>query len=367
MKVFTVGGATQDIFIHYSHPESLVIKNKQETRSYLLLEKGAKIEVETLSYSMGGGATNTATSFKKLGCSVAPLMKVGVGKAGQYIIDHLSDLGIDTQYVARDSETGTGLSYIVPSFEGDRTIFVYRGANAHLTITEIPFDAIKNGDVLYITALHGNSAHVLLPLVKFAKQHKLKVALNPGAEQLSTGFKELEKALAFVDILILNNQEAKKFLLSLAQQLAPKDLKEKIKIPLTLEKLPDLIKSLVYIENINFNLKDFCKEMFARGPRIVVVTNGEEGVYVAHKKTIYFHPSLPAKVVDTVGAGDAFGSCFAAYIFNDKKLTDALIYGILNASSVISYEDATSGLLTQKELQKRALTIDQNRIKRFIV
>ncbi len=367
MKVFTVGGATQDIFIHYTHPESLVIKSARETRSYLLLEKGAKITVETLSYSTGGGATNSALSFTKLGCSVTTLIKVGVGKAGQYIIDHLIDQNIDTQYIKKDFDTGTGLSYIIPSFEGDRTIFVYRGANAHLQLSDLPFDAIKDADVLYITALHGNSAHVLLPLVTFAKKHKLKVALNPGAEQLTSGFQDLEKALAYVDIFILNSDEAKKFLLSLAQQLTPKDLEAKIKIPHNLKTLPDLIKSLVYIENINFNLKDFCKEMFARGPSIVVVTNGEEGVYVAHKKSVYFYPSLPAKIVDTVGAGDAFGSCFAAYVFGGEKIPHSLMYGILNSQSVISYEDATTGLLTRKELEKRIARIDHRKIERFVL
>jgi len=365
MKIFTLGGATQDIFIHYQDPESLVFKSKKEIRSYLLLEKGAKIEVETLSYSTGGGATNSAISFKKLNFDVATFIKIGIGKAGQYVLDQLEKYKINTKYVLRDKKIGTGLSYIIPSFEGDRTIFAYRGANAHLKKSEVPLEAIKKSGHLYITSLSGNSSKVLVPMTNYAKKNNIKVAVNPGVSQLSVGCKTLAEALKNIDIFILNSQEAKIFLLSLAKQLSPKELERDIKSPIKFEELPQLVKSLVYIENINFNLKDFCKEIMSRGPSIVVVTNGEEGVYVAHKKTIYFYPSLPTNVVDTVGAGDAFGSCFTASIFKGLKIEAALINGIINACSVISYEDAKTGLLTWKELEKRAKKVDPLLMKKF--
>jgi len=364
-KIFTIGSATQDIFIHYQNPESLVIKNKRETRSYLILEKGAKIDVETLNYSTGGGATNSAISFKKLDFAVSPIIKTGAGKAGQYIQDQLENYNIDTSYITKDKTTGTGLSYIIPSFEGDRTIFAYRGANKKLTIKEVPLNIIKKDCNLYITSLSGNASKILLPLTAHAKKQKIKIAVNPGIGQLSTGCKELAQALKNIDIFILNSQEAKTFLQNLAKQLSPKELERDIKSCVAFEKLPKLIQSLVYIENVCFNLKDFCKEIMSRGPSIIVVTNGEEGVYVAYKKTLYFFPSLPTKVVDTVGAGDAFGSCFAASIFKDLSIESALINGIINASSVIGYEDTKTGLLTWKELKKAATKIDKSLIKKF--
>jgi sugar/nucleoside kinase (ribokinase family) len=364
MNVLTLGGATQDIFVHYKDPESLVIKNKRETRSYLLLEKGAKIEIESLSYSTGGGATNTAISFKKLGFAVAPIIKTGAGKAGQYVQSQLEHYGIDTSHIIKDATVGTGLSYIIPSFEGDRTILAYRGANEKMTIDDIPLEALKNAQCLYITSLSGNSAKVLVPVADFAKKHNLRVAVNPGVSQLSVGCKTLAQALKHIDIFILNSQEAKTFLLNLANQLLPKQL-EPNKPVIHIETLPQLIKSLVYIEDINFNLKDFCTEIMHRGPSIIAVTNGEEGVYVAHEKTIYFYPSLPAQVVDSVGAGDAFGSCFAASLFEGYSVEDAIIHGVINASSVIEYEDATSGLLSREEIIKRAQHIDRSLMKTF--
>ncbi|HBR70547.1 TPA: carbohydrate kinase [Candidatus Dependentiae bacterium] len=367
MKVFTVGGATQDIFIHYQNPESLIIKNNRETRSYLLLEKGAKIEVEELTYSTGGGATNSAVSFKKLGFDVSPIIKIGIGKAGQYIQDQLEALDIDCSFITKDKSVGTGLSYIIPSFEGDRTIFAYRGANKKLTKNNIPFDAIKTGTFLYITSLSGDSSKMLVPLAIHAKKERVPVAVNPGISQLSSGCKDLARALKDIDIFILNSHEAKIFLQSMSKQLSPKELEKDIQSHVSFEKLPDLIKSLVYIENVCFNLKDFCKEIMSRGPSTVVVTNGEEGVYVAHKKTIYFFPSIPTEIIDTVGAGDAFGSCFSASIFKGLKIEEALINGMINASSVISFEDAKNGLLGWKEIEQKKQKINKILMKKFKV
>ncbi len=365
MKVFTIGGATQDIFIHYQDPESLIIKNNKETKSYLLLEKGAKIEVEELTYSTGGGATNSAFSFKKLGFDVHPVIKTGAGKAGQYIEDQLIKEKINTSYIIKDKNVGTGLSYIIPSFEGDRTIFAYRGANKKLSLKNIPLKEIRSGTYLYITSLSGDASQILVPITKHAKKNNVPVAVNPGASQLCVGCKELAKALKYIDIFILNSQEAKIFLQSLAKQLSPKELEKNIKSTICFEKLPDLVKSLVYIENVCFNLKDFCNEIMSRGPSIIVVTNSEEGVYVAHQKTLYFFPSIPTEIIDTVGAGDAFGSCFAASIFKGLKIEDALINGIINASSVISFEDAKSGLLTWKTLETTRKKIKRSLMKKF--
>ena len=365
MKIFTVGSATQDIFIHYTNPESLIIKNKKETKSFLLLEKGAKIDVEDLTYSTGGGATNTAFSFKKLNFDVSTIIKTGSGKAGNYVEKQLKEAGIDTSFIVKDHTIGTGLSYIIPSFEGDRTIFAYRGANKKLQKKDIPFSKIKKGSFLYITSLSGDSSKVLTPLTTHAKKAGVPVAVNPGISQLSSDNKDLEKALKNIDIFILNSQEAKIFLQSLTQQISPKELEEKIKSCVSFKDLPELIKSLVYIENICFNLNDFCKEIMARGPSIIVVTNGEEGVYVAHKKTLYFFPSLPAKIVDTVGAGDAFGSCFSASIFKGETIENALINGIINARSVISFEDAKTGLLDWQTIAQQKKNVNQKLIEKF--
>ena len=89
MKVLTIGGATQDSIIEYSEPETLNLQSHRGTRSYLLLEEGKKIEVETLGHYSGGGATNSAVTFSRFGFDVATFCLVGNDSAGEFIIQDL--------------------------------------------------------------------------------------------------------------------------------------------------------------------------------------------------------------------------------------------------------------------------------------
>jgi sugar/nucleoside kinase (ribokinase family) len=116
---------------------------------------------------------------------------------------------------------------------------------------------------------------------------------------------------------------------------------------------PRLLQAPIAYQSILLDAHLFFQEMLARGPKIIVVTNGAEGVYVASNDGILFHPSLPTKVVNTLGAGDAFGSTFVANYLEGKSIKEAMLYGIINAASVLTFLDAKSGLLTKEELEKR--------------
>ena len=74
--------------------------------------------------------------------------------------------------------------------------------------------------------------------------------------------------------------------------------------------MPELLQAPMIHQGLCFGLQTFFQEVHARGPKIIVVTNGKEGVYVSHKESIFFHPSLSVPVISTLGAGDAFGSGF---------------------------------------------------------
>jgi fructokinase len=50
-----------------------------------------------------------------------------------------------------------------------------------------------------------------------------------------------------------------------------------------------------------------------QGPEVAVVTRGERGALVVTASEIVTVPGVPAQVVDTIGAGDAFGGAFLAW------------------------------------------------------
>lgn len=370
MKVLTIGGATKDMFIHYQGTDVMTITKKQLQLSYMLFESGEKIEIDDLIIKTGGGATNSAISFKRLGMDTSCFCKIGPDHVGKYIIEKLDSEGINTAHIKTSSIHKSGISFIINSSQGDYTIFAYRGANGYLENNEVPFDHIKEVNQLYITSLSHDSAKILPEIAAFAKQHHIPVAINPGISQLAEGTQQLKESLAFIDILILNSSEAKTFMIALTQNdAAYKDAFEcKNSAELCGQNIqtsdPYLLSAPIIHESSNFGLQNFFKEVMKMGPKIVVVTNGKNGVYVATSDKILFHPSLKANVINTVGAGDAFGSCFVASQMLGYDIPTALKHGIINSASVLEHIGAKEGLLSHDQLKERADKIP-NFIKTF--
>jgi len=98
-KVVTIGGATQDIFIKYENPKMLRIYSKKYKKEFTLLKEGSKIEIQELSYSTGGGATNSAASFKRLGFDVSTIFKIGKDPQADLIIKALKKENIENSVI----------------------------------------------------------------------------------------------------------------------------------------------------------------------------------------------------------------------------------------------------------------------------
>lgn len=320
-KIITIGGATQDIFIHHEAVDFAHLTS-------------CKIEVSGLHRATGGGATNSAVSFKQIGFDVTTFFKVGNDYAGNAVIADLKQAGIHLEHIIQTSGAPTATSFVIRHTE-ECIVFVYRGANMTITEEEIPYQAFEEKDCAYITSLSGLSASLLPKICNTLQAKNITIAVNPGAGQLKFGATALLNSLPSIDVFILNKNEA--------------------------EKLWDVCACTQ--KNIPFSLEKYCMMIMQRGPQIVVVTDGPRGVYVAHKNTLYFHESIATKITNTVGAGDAFGSTFFACLQLGISLKEALLYGLINSSSVLSSSDAKAGLLYFDDLQHKVHEIGINGIK----
>ena len=373
-KVLTVGGATIDIYLHYEGADFMSINQKNQIFNYMLFKSGEKIEVENILYFTGGGATNSSVSFKRLGFDTTCFCQVGKNSEGKEIIKELEGEGIDISKIIISEQYPSGKSFIINSLKKERTIFAYRGANGFLDANKIPFNEIKNSNQIYITSLSYNSSNLLPNIVEFAHKNNIPVAINPGISQLANGTKKLKESLKYIDIIILNSSEAKTFMIALTKddeeyKKAFESSKNKTKITLfdKTNEIPYLLKTPFIYENFYFSIRKFFKEIIKMGPKIVVITNGENGVYVCTKNELLFHPSIKTEIRDTLGAGDAFGSCFVGSILHGNNIEDSLKYGIINSSSVIGQIGAKPGLLTYKKLKEKAKKLDTNLMQKFSI
>lgn len=350
-KVLTIGNAMRDLFLQYdtSCTKQFCATNDQP---FIGFAEGTKIEVTQLDQYLGGGAANSAASFSLLGLFSSIICKIGNDKDGDFILSCLEKQMINTDYVITSMQGLTGTSIIIPCSSGNRTVLVYRGINTSMTMQEIPKDAIKETDILYITSLSGESAHILEPITYYAQQNNSIIAVNPGSNQITYHLNSLITALSWITILILNTREACMLLSNIV------GIEFVIKTTDKTQTHPELMHSGQKKEKNVFDIHTFIKKVHSLGPRIIAVTNGKEGVYVSDGNTLYFHPSIPTTPISTVGAGDAFGSTFVAFLALEYSLETSLQAGLIQSSAVIQHQGPQTGLLTVEKIKGLISTIN---------
>ena len=359
-KILTIGSAMQDIFTEYDGVETLHLHTKEEDLSYVCMRAGRKIEIKNVVYYCGGGAANSAVSFARSGFDVSIFCKIGTDQAGDFIIHSLTKENVSTHNILRTSIAQSGNSFIVPGPQGNSAVLVFRGANTNITQQELPEAAIAQADQLYITSLSGPTAPLLIAITQLAKKYKKSVAANPGTSQLHAGADYLKEALKNIDTLILNSYEAELLMTALMIQLPPIETAQSPDAS-----LPELLKKPLGSATTMFTLQHFFKTVHECGPQTIVVTNGAEGVYACDGTTIYFHPSIKIDIVSSIGAGDAFGSCFVAQLTHNASIDDALRAGIINSACVIQHLGTQTGLLTRDELDAHRAQLDTTLLKKY--
>ncbi len=303
--VITIGGASQDIYLESESFNK--IKDKKILEKFAGgLPSEVKTEIENAIFETGGGGTNTACTFSRLGLKVAYLGNIGDDKAGAEIKKVLKKEKVSTVLVKTDPDDRTAFSVILTSPTQKRIILVYRGAEKDLAITDSDLKKLKT-KWFYITSLAGN-LKLLKRTVDWASENKIKVAINPGQKELEQKEK-LKSILEKVDILILNLREANEF--------SGQDEIEKIA-----EKI----------------LSDFNGTL--------VITLGAKGAAVFDRKNIFqIKTEAKKNIKDTIGAGDAFGAGFVCGIILKSDISFGLQLGVANARAVLEQMGAKKGLL----------------------
>lgn len=262
---------------------------------------GEKIEVEELFLSSGGGGTNTAAGFARLGLSTACVARFGDDLFGGFVLKNLQREKFDLKYLIKKTGDTTDCSVVLVNPDGSRTILVNRG-KTKIDSVVFPWQVLEETKWLYIASLEGN-VDLLTEIVAKAKEKGTEVVLNPGNRELQAGEK-LRPVFSQIKALVLNRGEADEFGIH---------------------------------------------GRWETGPEIVVITNGCQGVKLFCPKVNLFAEAFVVPVVDETGAGDAFSAGFVAGLVKGLSLKEALKLGVANGASVVSQFGAKSGLLRENE------------------
>lgn len=301
--VVCVGNATIDVFIQL---------HAKVQQGCLLLPVGAKKEIDSIFYSTGGGATNTAVGFKRLGLNTAVLAAVGKDFGGKIVLNELRKEKTNTKLIAALPGFSTSYSAILTGFGADRIILTYGGATTHLgEERQIRWGLLQQARWLHITSFH-SKPHLLEKILAFSEQKQVPVSFNPGMSEIKLGLQKLLPLLRKVDVLLLNRAEAS-------------FLTGETKIEKILRKLQAIVP-------------------------LVVVTEGAKGAHATNGAYYYFKPTYKVKIADTTGAGDAFHCGFVAALIKGMPVEKAMSWGNANAQSVIMHLGAKNKLLSLHEI-----------------
>ena len=216
------------------------------------------------------------------------------------------------------------------SFEGDRTVLTQRGANSTLVKDELNWASLRGAKAIYCSSLSNESEEVLAHIAEFCHKNDTKFACNPGATTIKKGIESQSQTLSFTNILILNKHEAS-------------DLTGIIEK--TESKYDEVNDENInpYIKKMLVTLKNLVKD-------VVVITDGKKGIYVYDGKKFYSANPYPARVVSTLGAGDAFASTFVGTMIKTDDIQKSISLALINSASVVEEYGAQTGLKTYDTL-----------------
>lgn len=305
--IITVGSAVIDAFVETKLRE----KNRE-----MILPVGHKLLVDHLGFATGGGGTNTAATFSKMGLKTGFLGKLGRDENAKVILKELKEKKVD--FLGVQGREPTGYSVVIDSKYRDRTILTFRGANENLRFEELKKSKLDTG-WFYFSTMNEKSLETQVKLSEIARKNGARIAYNPGAHIISAEREKVLRILKRCEVLILNEIEAENL------------------VGTNDEEAFDKIRKL--------------------GPKVVAITYGENGNKVYDGNFLYRSDVNNVKVVERTGAGDAFAAGFLTAYIKLNDVEKAVKIGSANAESVIQKKGAKNGILYWGEALRKMNSI----------
>jgi len=266
--------------------------------------------------TFAGAESNTAIGLSRQGVTTALLGRVGADALGRAAIRHLRAENVNVSFVRTDPSAPTGILIRNVAETGIEVIYGRRGsAGSRLQATDVPHEAFADLDLLHlsgITPMLSNTAAEAARLAcRLAAKAGAAISFDPNL-RLRMGPLERWRAtvqpyLECADVLLTGADEA---------------------VALTGAASTD----------------EAIARLHELGGALVVVKDGAKGARASDGAAWFSAPAIPVRVVDPVGAGDAFNAGFLAIWLTDRDTQQALENGArLGAMSVAARGD-TAGI-----------------------
>jgi sugar/nucleoside kinase (ribokinase family) len=273
---------------------------------------------------IGGAATYIALSASNF---VKPIHQISVvgGDFPQSELDHLSSLGVQLEgvQIKKDEKSFFWAGrYHMDMNERDT---LDTQLNVLANFTPVVPDSYQDAEFLML----GN----LVPAVQMSVLNQMKnkpklVVMDTMNFWMETAMADLEAVLKKVDVLLVNDSEARQL-------------------------------------SGQYSLVKAAKTIMGMGPKYLVVKKGEHGALLFHGDKVFVAPALPLEeVFDPTGAGDTFAGGFVGHLAKTKDISfENMKTAIIVGSAMASFCVEKFGTTRMKEISKDDI---QSRIQQFV-
>lgn len=269
----------------------------------------------------GGSAANTIHALAALGAECGYIGKIGDDILGQNFRIEFEKKNIKTHLFISHKDTGRVMALVSP--DSERTMATYLGAAADLKPKELTLEIFNNYSVLFIEGYLVQDHKLIEKAIDLAREAGLQIAIDLSSYNVVEANLDFLRKLIRekVDIVFANEEEAYAFT----------------------GKQPE--EALTEIAGL-------CE--------IAVVKVGKSGSLIQRGNEVVRTGIVPAKAIDTTGAGDAYAAGFLYGLTKGYTLAISSRIAALVSSRVVEVMGAKIPEILWPEINKAIKKMIQN-------
>ncbi len=244
----------------------------------------------------GGSAANTVAALSRLGFPCSFIGKVGEDEEGDFLLESLE--GVYKGDIVQKGSSGLCITLLLGSSR-DRSMIISPNTNDTLGYEDISVEKVcAEACWVHFTSFNGDRPFKAQCRLAGELPPEVKVSFDPGMFYARRGLLSLKPLLKRTDYFFPEKKEVEILTGSSWEQGS--------------------------------------RELLKWGPKAVLCTMGEKGVFVVSELEEFHVPAPKVTVVDTTGAGDVFAAGFIAGRLKGKNLKESVKDGVLMAAGSIT-------------------------------
>lgn len=227
----------------------------------------------------GGAPANVAAAITRLGGRAAFAGKVGNDPFGDFLIQTLKDVEVNTDLITKDPTSLTTMAYVSLQSDGERDFVFSRGADANFTMKDLPLDKFQEAAIVHFGSatamLGGTYLEAYFDLMQLARDRRQFVSFDPNyrgslwGDRTDSFINLAKKGISLADFVKVSEEE---------------------------------LRLISGCEELHTGVS----ELHQLGAKVIAVTLGKNGTLISKENIQTTIPSISIQSVDSTGAGDAF-------------------------------------------------------------